>query len=252
MTDIVNGHRTTRYVDVASGALFSRDEALRQPGWATRLRAASFDAHVDNGVPPVTRPDRYHAIAGFAPVPPRTRWRHVDGAFTDGAAVEASWTPRLASLVDVEAVARRYLRALRGARVAVELSGGLDSSMVFDVLRAVGADVVLVGFVSDRFEFRTERAIQQLFIDGPTPTVALDEGSALPFTRLDETPLHVVPMVPSLFHVGHAAIADAAAKLGARFVCNGVGGDALFCDAFDGDGADSLPFDHRGWGLYDA
>ena len=242
----------TRFVDVNTGAVLSRDEVLAQPDWNNRLRAASFDDHVRNGVPPATRPDSYRQIAGYVPLPPRTRWRFDEGTFADGAAIEAPWSVCDVTLADIEAVAYRYLGLLNGARVAVELSGGLDSSIVFDVLRSVGANVVLIGFVSERFEFRTERAIQQIFIDGPTPTVALNEGDTLPFTRLDETPLHVVPMVPSLFHAGHAAIASAAASNGAHFVCNGVGGDALFCEDFTDAAALELPFSHHAWGLYEA
>jgi hypothetical protein len=245
----------TRFVDVNTGVVLSRDEALAQPDWNNRLRAASFEDHVRNGVPPVTRPDSYRQIAGYVPLPPRTRWRFDRGTFADGAAIEAPWSSCDVTLADIEAVAYRYVGLLNGARVVVELSGGLDSSVVFDVLRSVGANVVLIGFVSERFEFRTERAIQQIFIDGangPTATVALNEGNALPFTRLDETPLHVVPMVPSLFHAGHAAIASAAASNGAHFVCNGVGGDALFCEDFTGAAALELPFSHHAWGLYEA
>ena len=252
MTLFVNRSRTTRFVDVDTGAVLSRDEALAQAGWGNRLRTASFDDHVKNGVPPVTRPDGYRPIGGYTPLPPRTRWSLKGGAFVDGAAIEAPWPVHDVTLADIEAVARRHLGILRGARCVVELSGGLDSSIVLDVLRAVGADVLPIGFVSDRFEFRTERAIQQIFIDAPTPTIALNYDDALPFTRLDEAPLHVVPMVPSLFHVGHTAIASAAALHGARFVCNGVGGDALLCEAFDGAAAHALPFSHHGWGLYDA
>lgn len=252
MSSLINRSRTTRFVDINTRAVLSRDEALMQPNWSDRLRTASFDDHMNNGVPPVTRPDNYRQIGGYVPLPPRTQWRFDGSTFADGAAIEAPWSVCDVTLSDIEAVARRYLSLLRGARVAVELSGGLDSSIVFDVLRSVGADTILIGFVSDRFEFRTERKIQQVFIDGSTPAVALNEDNALPFTRLDETPLHVVPTVPSLFHAGHAAIASAAASNGAKLVCNGVGGDALFCEDFTGPAALRLPFSHHSWGLYEA
>jgi hypothetical protein len=123
--------------------------------------------------------------------------------------------------------------------------------MVIDVLRAAGARLVLVGIVSDRYEFRTERAIQELYAGGPDEVVRLSEAEAPAFGRLDEAPVHPLPLVPALFHALQQAIASAAAARGARVVVSGVGGDALFCDGFDGDAERALPFSHHGWGVYD-
>ncbi len=248
---IANESRLVRYFDTASAVVLDRDEAFALPNWGDRLRSASLHAHLCNGVPPVTRPDQYTSVAGLVPIPPRTKWRYDGTLFHVYFPVELPRPHLPASLADIEATVQRYVKFLRGERIAVELSGGLDTSIVIEVLRSAGANLVLIGFISDRYEFRTERAIQEFYLRGHEPAVTIPVDDARPFARLEGAPLHPVPLVPALFHEGHEVVSRTACAYGARFVLNGVGGDALLCDTFDGDAGYSMPLTHRSWGLYD-
>ncbi len=247
---ICNSSKALRYYDAVSGLLLDRTEVVRLNDWAKRVRAADLNAHVLNGVPPFPRPDRYRSVVGLFPVPPLTRWSVTDGRFFFHSAIEPDYPSSLSlpSLDDVDHVARDYLGRLGGKKIAIELSGGLDTGIVIDVVRAAGGRPLLVGFVSDRYEFRTERFVQELY-QQDNEVIAIPQDEVRPFARLEETPLHALPAAPALFHRLHSVIAEAAAAGGASCVLNGVGGDALLCDDFSS--ASTMPDEYRAWGLYD-
>lgn len=247
---ISNTSRSLKFFDRDSGCLLSRAEALGLDAWDARLRNVDLDAHLRNGAPPYPRPDQYESVVGLFPIPARTRWIWKDGRFSFHSPIQAPSPnlPAQPSLADLDRIAKRYLRHFRNRTVAVELSGGLDTAIIIELVRAAGGRPVLVGFFSDRYEFRTERAVQNLYLSGPEKVVTIPQTEVPPFADLESTPPHVLPAVPSLFHRLHSVIADAARSSGATCVLNGVGGDALLCDDFSGR---HFPVDYHGWGLHD-
>jgi asparagine synthetase B (glutamine-hydrolysing) len=56
-----------------------------------------------------------------------------------------------------------YFSNFKGNTIGVHLSGGLDSSIIIGMLNHFDIPFYLIGLVSQRFEFRTEKKIQEIF-----------------------------------------------------------------------------------------
>ncbi len=120
----------------------------------------------------------------------------------------------------------RFFQRYMSESIGVQLSGGVDSSLIIGCLRRLGIPFALVGFTTNRFEFRTERHVQELLLEGTTG-VLLDHEQTLPFSSARDVPVHQVPETASLAHRIEARLADEAKKLGVTLLLSGSGGDLL-------------------------
>ena len=250
MTKIVNSTRNLMYWDVNRCVLLTRDEALASVPWVKVIHENSLRDHRNNATYTTPIPQDYTPIAGLIPVPAKTSWNLSGSDLSINAVLEPPWKPRNVSIADFEAVANKYRKLTAERPIAIELSGGLDTSVIIDIARAIGMNFVLVGTISKRYEFRTERLVQDLMC-ADDPTAFIEEDEVLYFTRLKDVPLHAQPSSSCITHWTSHKIADAASKLGARFVLNGTGGDQLFaCDIRNTESDYSMPDVYRGWALY--
>jgi hypothetical protein len=142
----------------------------------------------------------------------------------------------VASVSEIAACASRYIRLLTSEVIAVELSGGLDTAIIIGVARLAGCSPKLIGVVSDRYEFRTERIVQGLVPREGDTVVLIKEEDALPFSELVSTPSHPVPNKFSLFYQHHVLTRRAAQEIGVRHVLNGIGCDFLLCNEVSPNG----------------
>ena len=251
---IENKTRYTRFWDTETRSLLSGEDAISVA--QSRLSAADLDAHLANGSMFSPRPDRLRPVVGLLPIPPRTVWE------TDGSQLSFFRPfgnvrrPARAGMRVLEHIFAAYAHHFRSRTIAIDLSGGLDSSIVIGLLSALGARVLLVGHVSERYEFRTERSIQQFLVDRHSSlapgniSVLIPDDSALPFSALDKVPSSAWPRHTNIYHAGHLLSAKAASEHGANIFLNGNGADALFCDQLDAE-LDQLPSEYQGWNLDD-
>lgn len=248
MQIITNNSWSLLFFEMASGQLFSRSDLLRLDDWSYRLQKVDLQAHLRNGSPPLSRPDRYEPVIGLFPIPPRTSWLYQNGVFQFQSTLEKEYTNFSAppEIGDLEKIATYYLNQFNNRPFAIELSGGLDTAIIIDLVRAVGGKPVLIGFTSDRYEFRTERVIQDLLISEGDIVHLIPQSDCLHFSDLESTPVHVLPTAASLFHRSHTLISDAACLYGVTHVLNGFGGDALLCDELP---VDNFPNDYHGWAI---
>lgn len=220
-----NTSRGIRYIDAVSGHL----KDFHQAQASINLSKNDFNNYASQSMSPLLRPNTYLPIGGHFVAPPRTNWQLEDGRLSyhrtdgiEGACAHESGEKLISTI-------RRYTALLKGQRAAVELSGGLDSTLVVRMLRLVGAEPSLIGFQSDRYEFRTEREIQNHLMSESRSAVLLDDHVSL-FTNLQAVPPHPMPSISSLFYDRHRLLANAAESLGVSYVLSGVGGDSLLVD----------------------
>lgn len=224
---VCNPHRSTSYYDTAKGC-------LRNDIWdlltINRLREANYSAHASNISHFIARPDRHAQIlAGIIAIPPRSIWlRHGDKW---SVALASDCKPvKKATLEGITKTASRLLHVLDKKALAVELSGGLDTSIIIGLLNDMGLNPLLVGFSSDKFEFRTEKVIQDKYASC-TEAVLLPQDESLPFSGLLDCPSHQLPSSTSLFYTHALSVAKVCVSKNIRILLSGMGFDSLLCDA---------------------
>lgn len=189
-------------------------------------------------------------ICGLFAVPGKTRWNISKDAMTLSGLIGDDATKQSTLPPSIEHLTRGYIRAARGSTIAVELSGGLDTAILIGVLANHSTTpVTLVGIASKRFEFRTERAVQEYYANKYINTSLIAQESVLPFEGLSEIPIHVYPDSAALYFHRHFMLATAAKKLGATVILNGNAGDTLFCHGRNKIGTVIDVLAYEGWGI---
>jgi hypothetical protein len=131
--------------------------------------------------------------------------------------------------------ALRFFSRYEGQKIGVQLSGGLDSSLVIGLLRHFGIKHGLVGLRSARYEFRTERHVQEVLAKECGDVELIDEAGCLPCAGLNHVPPHQVPDLLCLNYAQDADMAEACLKLGVEVLLSGGGGDNLLGQAVPSD-----------------
>jgi hypothetical protein len=235
------------YCCADDGRLLDADEINQYPA---KPRQEDVDRHLANGLFTLRRGGKYLPVAGLCALPPRTSW----WVASDGYQFAADLRPSHANTATVDAAfdyAKRLLSMTLGRKkIGVELSGGLDSSILIEFLLRQSVPLSLIAFTSSRYEFRTERAVQ-LHYEQRCSSVHLIPYEECPaFSRLEEVPPHPFPVQESLFFSRHAAAAKACQRLGVDILLSGEAGDQLLGFEPEPCGASGLaPQGYAYWNL---
>ena len=130
---------------------------------------------------------------------------------------------------------RAFFSRFEGRKIGVQLSGGVDSSLIIGLLRHLGIRHGLVGLKSDRYEFRTERVIQERLAEQNYETELIDEATCLPCSGLNQVPPHQIPDLLSLNLAQDRMMAEACQRLNIEVLLSGGGGDTLLGQAVHSD-----------------
>lgn len=225
---VSNSSRTSKFFNTKSGLLF--DNILDMID-AKCIRLASLESHIRNSYYYVQCPDTYTSVLeNIVPIPPRTNWEYSSKKFFP-VLKNFSKKRRICGIENIIRLVDRYNKNFNLANLTVELSGGLDSSIVIQLLRHSGIEPNLVGFQSKRYEFRTESCIQDIIKTGCKNVILMADDKGLPYSDLLSVPVHPLPNKSSIFYGRHKSIVEASVHLGSSLILNGMGGDFLFCSA---------------------
>ena len=213
------------YFDSTRQELFNSEEAIQ----SRIIKASDLDSYLKNGVFMFRTPGTYKLISGMAAIPARTEWIINGDNYSYKSTVGLKRPYKEANLSTVFDCIKKYRKAFENKKIGVELSGGLDTSLIIESLRHLNIDISLMGFVSDRFEFRTERMIQEKYKSEIKNTICIPYEKCIPFCALPDAPLHPFPTGSSLLHHRQQLTADAAKQLGVDILLNGDAGDSLLC-----------------------
>lgn len=131
----------------------------------------------------------------------------------------------------LRAEVRQVLAAETGSGpVLVQLSGGLDSSIIASVLPRLGDGVVAAITVATHHPGGDERRYARLAADRAGVPLTIVEAGTRPVdhARFSAIPHQVRPYLYGLDDDFEQAVADAAARMGATRLVTGQGGDAVF------------------------
>lgn len=120
-----------------------------------------------------------------------------------------------------------FFSRIGGRRIGVQLSGGVDSSLIVGLLQHLGIPYSLVGMSTRRYEFRTERHVQEVLAGQCSSFRLIDYEGHLPLSNVQSAPAHEYPDVSLINFSADQAMAKAAAELGVETLLSGSGGDVV-------------------------
>ena len=215
------------------------------------IRNAILKAHVKNISNFFSRPDLYQeVIYGINLIPPRSRWYFDGNIFhcLNERNVSSNFKSQSSDLLQI---AKRLSSVFDNKKIAIELSGGLDTSIVIGIMKHLGFDPFLVGMRSSRYELRTESFIQDKYAESFSKVSLLDASASLPFSNLKSTPLHQYPSSSSLYYMHALCIANECKKEEINVILSGMGFDALLCESVNKIENNTMPNNWYTWMLDD-
>ena len=215
------------------------------------VKKINIKAHDINTAQFYFRPDIYNeVIEGIIPIPPRTRWKYDSGRFSslNNKYVSKNFRPEISELTYIT---KKICSVLFKKKIAIELSGGLDTSLVIGIIQDLGYEPSLIGITSSRYEYRTEAYIQEKFNKTNNTSLLINSYESLPFSNLKSTPLHQLPSPTSIFYKNVLLISNECSKKKIEIVLSGNGFDALLCENTENLKDNLLPENWYPWMLDD-
>lgn len=181
--------------------------------------------HEENILSGVLRRESWRPVLGdWLPVHPGMAWDSTRKQLVERVFKPESWQGGLTDFIEI---AESFFARFSGRRLGVQLSGGLDSSLIIALLHHLGIDYGLVGMTTERYEFRTERYIQKLLADRCGRVALLDYESHMPMSDLKTVPPHQYPDLACLNFGDNHAMAKKCKELDIEVLFSGDGGDII-------------------------
>lgn len=146
--------------------------------------------------------------------------------------------------------AYRFFMQYEGKQIGVQLSGGLDSSIIIGLLHNFKIPFKLIGLANKRFEFRTESHIQNILSEWAEETILIDYETCLPYTHIDKVPPHQYPEEYIRTFGPDYIMAQKAKEMGIEVLLTGQGGDNVFGERIEDNPIDLKWMPHtyyQGW-----
>lgn len=191
-------------------------------------KESDFQMFVDNTkIGELNRKDWQPVLPGILPVYPGMIWSDEINNMT-----EPTFTPTIqpTSLSDFLDAAEHYFAQFEGKHIGVQLSGGVDSSLIIGLLKHFKIPHSLIGKTSNRFEFRTEKHVQEILQKENEQTLLIDYEAYLPYSQASEVPPHQYPNILSLNYASALVMAQESQKMGIEVLLSGSGGDNIFAE----------------------
>jgi len=198
---------------------------LKQGLW----KQFNIDNHIVNSYIPASQPQkRLPVFENYTVIEPGTIYDTSTHQLN-----EDLYTP---SLIEIDKIKlyelfEMYFAQFTNKKIAVHLSGGLDSGIIICLLHHFNIPFYLVGKISHRFEFRTEYTVQQILAPLGQSTTFIDMDDYLPFSNLSNIPLSQIPEENIKQVEGSKELARICKQLGVDIVFTGQGGDTVFVDS---------------------
>jgi len=187
----------------------------------------SYYNFIANGINTLRRPGVYKYFSGLAAVPPGAIVNVENTHYEITSQIKNYKVDYSKSISDLFQEIKTILGEFKNKRIGVELSGGLDSSLIIETLLKFGIDPILIGFSSEKFEFRTERVIQKIYEERVKEAIILKYENCFAFDNLKETPKHPIPVTESHFFNRHLTVAKKAKEFKIDILFSGEAGDQL-------------------------
>jgi len=175
----------------------------------------------------LNRKEAKPVIGNFIPI-----YRGMEWSNEENKALNPTYVPkRFNSNMDIFLnAAEDFFKQYENKKIGVQLSGGLDSSIIIGLLKHFQIPFYLIGLSTERYEFRTERHIQKIISEWAVETVLIDYENYLPLSNLEEVPKHQYPDLLVNNYSSNKAMAIECKRMGVEILLTGEGGDNLFAE----------------------
>jgi hypothetical protein len=123
-----------------------------------------------------------------------------------------------------------FFDKFRNKHIGVQLSGGVDSSLIIGLLNYFGIRHSLVGLFTKRYEFRTESFIQNLIAEKSINPNFINHEEHLPYSGLGSVPPHQHPDASCCNFNANQAMASVCNENKIDILLTGSGGDLALGD----------------------
>lgn len=216
---------------------------------ARGFKIDSYYNFLSNGVNTLRRPGVYKYFSGLAAVPPGAIVNTENTHYEITSQIKNYKVDYSKSISELFQEIKIILGEFDNKTIGVELSGGLDSSLIIETLLKFGIEPILIGFSSEKFEFRTERIIQKIYEERVKESIILKYENCFAFDNLKETPKHPIPVTESHFFNRHLIVATKAKEFKIDILFSGEAGDQLLSFPNNSINNSLLPTEFSYWCL---
>ena len=188
-----------------------------------------YESWLKNGLHTLRTPGTYLQFNNLIPIPPKSivRFNRGSQSYTLEGQLKIPPHKKKPRFIELNEEFKKVISEFGNSKIAVELSGGLDSSLLIELLHLNNVDIYLFGYQSKLFEFRTERYIQDLYLKRFPNTILLDYSKNPAFSNLFAAPWHPTPVSESNFHERHNRMAQLCSENNIDILLSGEAGDQL-------------------------
>jgi hypothetical protein len=214
-----------RFINVQNGEMSTDIWNHLAEGMWRDLSSENYEHNVMQGL--LNRPNCKPVLNGFLPIYPEMIWNSEKKELEDPYFIPVK---RETSLKDFLIAAELFFTKYSNKKIGVQLSGGLDSSIIIALLKHFGIPFSLIGMSSSQYEFRSEKHIQNILAEWSSEVSLLDYEKHLPLFDIDKIPAFQYPDMLCLNYSADNAMALECERLGVDILLTGNGGDNVFAD----------------------
>lgn len=214
-----------RFINVQNGEIYTNIWAHLSEGMWRDLSPENHEYNVMQGL--LNRPKCKPVLKNILPIYPEMKWNPNKKQLEDPYFIPIK---RETGLKDFLIAAELFFKTFSNKKIGVQLSGGLDSSIIIALLKHFGIPFSLVGMTTTRYEFRTERHIQNILSEWSNNVFLIDYEKHLPLFDIDKVPTFQYPDMLCLNYSADNAMAIECERLGVDVLLTGNGGDNVFAD----------------------
>jgi len=202
---------------------------LNTDGWKN-IHPENFEYNTLIGV--LKRKEAKTVIGNFLPIYKGMKWLEKEKNVIDPTYIPNCFDANMTIFLNA---ALAFFKKYEGKKIGVQLSGGLDSSIIIGLLKHFRIPFYLVGMSTKRYEFRTENYVQQILSKWAIESILIDYEKHLPLSNLNEVPIHQYPDLMVNNYSSNKAMALECKRIGVEILLTGDGGDNVFGEPIPSD-----------------
>ncbi len=202
---------------------------LNTDGWKN-IHPENFEHNNLIGV--LKRKEAKPVVGDFIPI-----YKGMEWIVEEKKAIDPTYVPKIfeATIDSFFKAAYLFFKQYENKKIGVQLSGGLDSSIIIGLLKHFQIPFYLVGLSTERYEFRTENYVQQILSKWAIESVLIDYENYLPSSNLEEVPKHQYPDLLVNNYSSNKAMVLECKRMGVEVLLTGEGGDNVFAEPIPSD-----------------